>query len=150
MVRMATAAAILVLSAGTLGARAAWAADGRARDVATTERRLAAAEADYEAKAYDSVVRTLAPTVVPEVYATLPEAMQYEALGLFARALYRLGAYQDAHEAFVSLTAHPDATVADWALRAETAERIGDLDDADTAREELQGPEIDDAPSTAA
>ena len=142
MIRMATAAAVLVLGLAASGM--ATAADRISDEVAATEQQIAAAEADYDQQAYQQVVETLAEAVDPDVYATLPEDVQYEALGLYARSLYRLQAFEEAHDAFVDLTTNPNATPADWALRADTAARIGDDDDAALAQAELEDDQGDD------
>ena len=148
MMRMATAAAILALSAGTVFITTGAASANPAVDEAMVQQ-ITAAETDYEAEAFDQVVETLAPAVAPEALAALSPDMQYEALGLYARALYRLGAFDDAHEAFISLTLNPNATPADWALRMDTAERVGDAEDAELAHDRLDEDDSDTAVTTA-
>jgi hypothetical protein len=146
---MATAAAILALGAGLAFSHSATAAPLNP-DRAALARQLAGAEDDFANEAFEQVVQTLGPTVESEAFGLLPDEVQYEALGLYARSLYRLGAFADAHEAFIGLTANPNATPADWAFRADTAERVGDEDDAELAQEELADSGDDGADSVAA
>jgi hypothetical protein len=139
-----TAAAVLVLG----GASTAWAADIGADPIAATEAavtdRVAAAASEYGQQQFDRVVDALAPAVAPEVLSNLSEPVQYAVLGLYARALYGLGEFDAAHEALVGLTDNPNATMVDWMLRLETAERIGDADDAALAEDALEGAADDD------
>ncbi len=143
-----TAMAVVAMAVLALGATSAsasvWDEARQAEAVeAAVGAQLTLAEAQYSQQRYDAVVAALAPAMTPAVFGDLTEAEQYDVLGLYARALSGLGQFDDAHQAFIDLTGNENATPADWAMRLETAKRVGDEADAAVAEQALQDAEDD-------
>jgi hypothetical protein len=148
---MATAATILALGAcGALGyAGAARAADKNLTVVLGSGdlqvlTLIATARAEFSQHDYDAAVEALKPELAPAVFDTLSVGMRYEVVRLYARSLYGLADWTDAHEAFIDLTASSRATRGDWLLRLDTAAKVGDVDDMTLAHDRLQDVVSDD------
>jgi hypothetical protein len=99
---------------------------------------LADIRLEFIQRDYDQVVDALKPDLQPTVFNTLSGPMRYEVLKLYARSLYGLSNWDEAHEAFVDLTRSSHATPQDWLLRLDTAVKVGDQDDAQLAHDRLQ------------
>jgi hypothetical protein len=147
MVRLATMAAVAALAVWTTGtaqagerptAAAIKAADG------SVAPKVAVARLELVQRQFDNVVEALTPDVQPAVFNTLSGPMRYRVLSLYARALYGLHEWVDAHEAFMDLTLSSHATKADWLFRMDTALKVGDADDASLAHDRLKDSSDDD------
>jgi hypothetical protein len=147
MKQVLMAAVALALGAGVAQAQTPkTVADG---DVAVMSR-VATAKIEYVHRNYDDVVAALQPVLSAAVYDTMSPRMQYGVVELYARALYALRSWDQAHEAFVSLTASDAATRTDWALRVITARHIGDAEDAALAAQRLRDMSDKDTDNIAA
>ena len=136
--RMAMAMAAALLTLGAAGGASA--ADGdalKAGDVKVLGQ-VANAQVEFIQHDYDVVVEALKPDLQPAVFDTLSGGMRYEVLKLYARSLYGLSNWDEAHEAFVDLTRSSRATPQDWLLRLDTAVKVGDADDAAVAKDRLR------------
>ena len=128
------------------GAQAAEKNGGMAPGDAAVIQQVSAAGKEFQLQEFDHVVDVLGPTMKPGVFDRLSAGMQYGVLGLYARSQYALGSWDEAHEAFISLTANRNATREDWTYRLDTARKVGDRDDAALAAERLETEEDDGPP----
>ena len=135
----ATAAAALMIGAAHGAAAAERAPDGALPlgDVRVLGQ-VAHAQVEFIQHDYDTVVEALKPDLQPAVFETLSGDMRYQVLRLYARSLYGLSNWDEAHEAFIDLTRSSRATPQDWLLRMDTALKVGDHDDAVLARDRLR------------
>ena len=75
---------------------------------------------------------------VPAAWASKARVTEDSYQRLYARSLYGLSNWDEAHEAFIDLTRSSRATPQDWLLRMDTALKVGDHDDAVLARDRLR------------